>query len=170
MNEDRIEMSQRERDRLRVMSVVLEGKRTQREAGRLLGLTDRQIRRIQRKLEAGGDGAIVHRLRGRPSNARIDPDHRRKVLAAYRGEYPDFGPTMAAEKLCEGGLAVSVGTLRQWLVAEGIWQRKRKREKHRQRRERRACYGELVQGDGSHHDWLEGRGERMVLVVIFPGS
>jgi hypothetical protein len=166
MSEDRIEMSQRERDRLKVMAPVLERRRTQAEAARLLGLTERQIRRIQRKLEAGGDAAIVHRLRGRPSNARIAPEHRRKVLAAYQAEFGDFGPTMAAEKLSQRGLAVTAGTLRGWLVAEGLWERRRRREKHRQRRERKACFGELVQADGSHHEWLEGRGERMVLVVM----
>jgi hypothetical protein len=166
MSGDRIEMSQRERDRLKVMSPVLEGKRTQREAARLLNLTDRQVRRIQRKLQAEGDSAIVHKLRGRPSNRRIDPAHRRKVLAHYRAKLADFGPTFAAEKLAQRGLPVAVRTLREWLVAEGLWQRQRNRDVHRRRRERRACRGELVQADGSHHDWLEGRGPRMVLVVM----
>lgn len=166
MNEDRIEMSQSERDRLKVMSLVLEGKRTQVEAGRLLGRTTRQIRRIQRKLEAEGDGAILHKLRGRPSNRRIAPEYRRQVLAAYRGELDGFGPTFAAEKLSERRLPVAVRTLREWLVAEGLWQRHRKRDKHRRRRERRPCFGELVQADGSEHDWLEGRGARMVLLVM----
>jgi hypothetical protein len=166
MNEDRIEMSQTERDRLKVMSVVLDGKRTQVEAGRLLGLTSRQIRRIQRKLEACGDGAIIHKLRGRPSNHRIDLEQRQKVLAIYRAELAGFGPTFAAEKLSERGQSVAVRTLREWLVAEGLWQRQRKRDPHRQRRDRRECFGELVQADGSHHDWLEGRGPWMVLVVM----
>ena len=166
MSGDRIEMSQRERDRLKVMSLVLEGKRTQREAARLLNLTDRQVRRIQRKLEAQGDVAIIHKLRGRPSNRRVDPAHREKVLAQYRAKLADFGPTFAAEKLAQQGLPVAVRTLREWLVAEGLWQRQRNRDVHRRRRQRRACRGELVQADGSHHDWLEGRGPRMVLVVM----
>lgn len=166
MNEDRIEMSQRERDRLKVMSLVSQGKRTQVEAGRLLDLTPRQIRRIQRRLESQGDVAVVHKLRGRPSNRRIDPGSRQKILAAYRSDLAGFGPTFAAEKLAQRGLAVAVRTLRQWLVAEGIWQRQRKRDRHRHRRDRRECFGELVQADGSHHDWLEGRGQWMVLVVM----
>jgi hypothetical protein len=166
MEGDRIAMSQRERDRLKVMSPVLEGRRTQREAARLLDLSDRQVRRIQRVLELEGDVGIVHKLRGRPSNRRIDPTHRQKVLSEYRAGLKDFGPTFAAEKLRERGLAVAVGTLREWLVAEGLWQRRRKREEHRQRRDRRECRGELVQADGSHHDWLEGRGPRMVLVAM----
>jgi len=166
MEGDRIAMSQRERDRLKVMSLVLEGRRTQREAARLMSLSERQGRRIQRKLEAEGDAAIIHKLRGRPSNRRIDPAHRQKVLAQYRTELAGFGPTFAAEKLSERGLPVAVRTLQEWLVAEGLWQRRRKAEKHRRRRERRACRGELVQADGSHHDWLEGRGPRMVLLVM----
>jgi len=166
MNEDRIEMSQRERDRLKVMALVLEGKRTQREAARLLGLTDRQIRRLQQRLKAQGDTAVIHKLRGRTSNHRIDPQHRQKVLAAYRDQLLGFGPTFAAEKLAAAGLAVAVRTLREWLMTEGLWQRQRKRDQHRQRRERRPCWGELVQADGSHHDWLEGRGPWMVLLVM----
>jgi hypothetical protein len=166
MNEDRIEMSQRERDRLKVMSSVLKKERTQVEAGRLLGLSERQVRRIQRRLESGGDSAVIHRLRGRPSNSRIEPEHRRKVMDAYRQEFIGFGPTFASEKLAKRKLPVAVRTLRQWLMGEGLWQRQRKRDQHRQRRDRRECFGELVQADGSHHDWLEGRGPWMVLVVM----
>jgi hypothetical protein len=79
---------------------------------------------------------------------------------------PDFGLTLACEKLRDRGLAVPRGTLRDWLLAEGLWVPRRKREPHRRRRERRACFGELVQADGSHHDWLEGRGPWMVLVAM----
>jgi len=165
MNGDRIAMSQRERDRLKVMALVLEGKHGQKEAARLLGLSVRQVRRLQRKLEREGDVGIVHKLRGRPSNARHDPVQREQILAAYRAEFTGFGPTLAAEKFAARGLVVSAESLRTWLVAEGLWQPRRKRQEHRQRRERRACLGELVQGDGSHHDWLEGRGPRMVLVA-----
>lgn len=159
-------MSQRERDRLKVIGSVMDGKRTQVEAARLLGLTPRQVRRIQRKLQAHGDAAIVHKLRGRSSNRRIDRTHRQKVLEAYRQALMGFGPTFAAEKLAQRQLPVAVRTLREWLMAEGLWKRQRKRDKHRQRRERRECFGELVQADGSHHDWLEGRGPWMVLVVM----
>jgi hypothetical protein len=166
MEGDRIEMSQRDRDRLKVMAPVLDGKRTQREAARLLKLSDRQVRRIVRKLQAQGDAAIVHRLRGRPSNRRIDPARRQEVVAQYKKQFEGFGPTLAAEKLAERGLPVAVRTLRDWLLAKGLWQRHRTRDKHRQRRERRPCRGELVQADGSHHDWLEGRGPRMVLLVM----
>ena len=166
MEEDRIAMSQRERDRLKVMSLVLEGRRTQQEAARLMGLSVRQVRRIQRKLEAQGDGAIVHKLRGRPSNRRIDPSLRRAVIKRYRKKLFGFGPTLAAEKLTGWGLPVAARTLREWLVAETVWKGRRRRDGHRQRRERRECRGELVQADASPHDWLEGRGPQMVLVVM----
>jgi transposase InsO family protein len=87
-------------------------------------------------------------------------------MEAYREELSGFGPTFASEKLAERGLPVAVRTLREWLLAEGLWARQRKRDKHRSRRTRRECFGELVQADGSQHDWLEGRGEGMVLLVM----
>jgi transposase len=161
---DRIAMSQPERDVLKVMHQVLAGTLRQIEAARLLRRSVRQIRRLQRRLEAEGDQAVVHRLRGQPSNHRIDPVQRQKILRIYRRAYHDFGPTFASEKLAEQGLIVSPETLRQWLLAEGLWQTHRQRDPHRQRRPRRQCFGELVQMDTSIHDWTEGRGEPMVLL------
>jgi hypothetical protein len=163
---DRVEMSQRERDVLKVMQVVLDGKRTQAEAARLLKRSVRQIRRIQRKLEEGGDGVLVHGLRGKPSNHQHDSTLRQRVLKAYRSRYADFGPTLACEKLAEEKLHVGVETLRRWLLAEGLWERKQRRDPHRSRRPRRSCFGELVQMDASIHDWLEGRGEELVLITM----
>lgn len=163
---DRIAMSQKERDVLKVLHGVLQGERTQAEDARLLGLTTRHVRRLQRRLQREGDQALVHGLRGRPSNHRADPAHRRKVLQAYRQCYPDFGPTFACEKLAQEGLAVLPQTLRRWLIEEGLWQRRRRRDPHRSRRPRRDCFGELVQIDASIHDWLEGRGEQAVLVTL----
>jgi transposase len=159
-------MSQKERDVLKVLHAVLRGERSQAEAARLLGKSVRQVRRIQRRLEADGDQAIVHGLRGRPSNHRADPALRQAVLDAYRRRYADFGPTFACEKLAEEGLRVGPQTLRRWLIAEGLWQRRRRRDPHRSRRPRRACFGELVQIDASVHDWLEGRGEEPVLITL----
>jgi hypothetical protein len=163
---DRIAMSQRERDLLKIMAPVLEGKRTQAEAARLAELSVRQVRRLQRKLEQGGDGVLVHGLRGQPSNRRVESSVRQRVLEVYRERFADFGPTFACEKLAELELVVSPDTLRRWLLAEGLWQRQRRRDPHRSRRPRRACFGELVQIDASIHDWLEGRGETMVLVSM----
>jgi transposase len=161
---DRIAMSQRERDRLRVLHSVLEGQRSQVEAARLLRVSPRQVRRLVQRLQQGGDAALVHGLRGRPSNHRKDAKLRRQALRLYRKEFHDFGPTFAAEKLSERGLEISADTLRRWLLAEGLWQRQRQRDQHRSRRPRRSCFGELVQMDTSIHDWTEGRGEDMVLM------
>lgn len=163
---DRIAMSQRERDRLKVLHGVKEGEYTQAKAAQLLGLTVRQVRRLQERLAERGDVGLVHRLRGRPSNRQLDAKLRQRVLRAYRQRYPDFGPTFACEKLAEQGLPVSPATLRRWLLAEGLWQRQRRRDVHRQRRPRRTCFGELVQMDTSRHEWTEGRGEEMVLIKM----
>lgn len=163
---DRVPMSRRERDVLTVMRGVLSGERTQVEAARLLKKSVRHIRRMQRAMEATGDAALVHGLRGRPSNHRHDPTLRTRVLAAYRREYLGFGPTFAVEKLADDGLVVGVETLRRWLLAEGLWTRRRHRDPHRSRRPRRSGFGELVQLDASIHDWLEGRGETMVLITM----
>jgi Helix-turn-helix domain len=161
-----VEMSQRERDILKVMQPVLEGQRTQAEAARLLKLSVRQIRRIQCKLQAHGDTAIVHGLRGQPSNHQHDPQFQAKVLRAYQKRYRDFGPTFACEKLAEEGLHIGVETLRRWLLDAGLWQRRRRRDPHRSRRPRRSCFGELIQMDASIHDWLEGRGQEIVLITM----
>lgn len=166
VQEDRIAMSQRERDVLKVVQSVVERKRSQAEAARLLDLSSRQVRRLQRKLEAHGDGCLIHGLRGRPSNRGYDGKFRAKVLRAYRRRYSDFGPTLASEKLAGEGLLVCAETLRGWLLAEGLWQRRRKRDAHRSRRPRRNCFGELVQMDASIHDWLEGRGEEIILIAM----
>jgi hypothetical protein len=165
---DRIEMNQRERDTLSVMKPVLEGTRTQAEAARLLDLSVRQVRRLQRRLEAEGDAAVVHRLRGKPSNRQAKGALRDAALAAYRARYPDFGPTLACEKLAEHErLKVGRETLRRWLLDAGLWAPRRARDPHRSRRPRRRCFGELVQFDASVHDWLEGRGQQgLVLLTL----
>jgi hypothetical protein len=109
---------------------------------------------------------VIHRLRGRPSNHGSDAGFRRRVLRAHRQRYPAFGPTLAAEKLAADGLAVGPETLRRWLLAAGLWERKRYRDPHRSRRPRRACFGELVPMDASIHNWLEGRGASVVFIAL----
>jgi DNA-binding CsgD family transcriptional regulator len=135
---DRISMNQKERDVLKILHGVLRGERSQAEAARLLDLSTRQVRRIQRKLQAHGDAALVHGLRGQPSNHQPKAALKQAVLEAYRLRYADFGPTFASEKLAEEGLVVRPQTLRRWLLAAGLWQRQRRREQHRSRRPRRA--------------------------------
>jgi hypothetical protein len=156
--------SQRELDIAEVLVPVLEGKRTQVEAARLLGFTPRHVRRLLDKFRGGGAAALGHGLCGQPSNRQADDDFRRRVLGEYRLHFHDFGPTFAREKLAQRGLHVGVETLRRWLIEEGLWQPRRQRQQHRKKRPRRECFGELVQMDTSIHNWLEGRGESMVLV------
>ncbi len=164
--EDRIEMSQREQDRLRVLHDLKKRRLSQAKAAELLGLTARQVRRLQKRLVERGDAGMTHGLRGRPSNRSCASTLRERVLEAYRKKYVGFGPTLASEKLTQSGMRVSADTLRRWLMAAGLWQRRRRRDPHRQRRPRRKCFGELVQMDTSIHEWTEGRGETMVLVTM----
>lgn len=158
-------MSQRERCRLVIMSRVRDRAMTIREASEVMRISYRQSRRIYKRYREEGDRGLTHRNRGQPSNRRQPYEVRGKILALYREQYWDFGPTLAAEKLEErDGYRVDHETLRRWLLAAGLWERQRKRGKHRKRRERRAHFGELLQMDGSHHKWFEDRGEKGCLM------
>lgn len=160
-------MSQKERRRLGVLEQVQAGVLTLIEASDRLGLSYRQTRRVYQRFRRDGDAGLVHRLRGRPGNRRGDPSVRQRAVALYRAQYADFGCTLAAEYLREKhDLDVHIETFRRWLIDEKLWHRRRKSPVKRRRRERRARFGELVQLDGSHHDWLEGRGDRCVLMVM----
>jgi len=151
--------------RLHVIEKVLEGIIKQGEAAEILSLSLRQIRRVVKRIRIEGDKGIVHKARGRPSNRRIPGKVRDKVIQLYRKEYADFGPTLASEKLLErDGIRVNDETLRMWLIETGDWKKTRKRRRHRQWRERKHHCGEMVQMDGSHHDWFEGRGPGCVLM------
>lgn len=156
-----LRMSSKERDRLKVMAALGEGRLKQGQAGRLLSLSTRQVRRILKRYRRQGDAGLVHRSRGRRSNRQTPQVVRRKALACIRRHYRDFGPTLAAEKLAErDGIEVSRETVRQWMMAEELWRGRPRRHKHRQWRQRRDCFGELVQLDASPHGWFEGRAER----------
>ncbi len=163
--EDMIMASQEELKRLHVIGKVVEGSVKQIEAGEVLGLSTRQVRRIVKRVKKEGDRGIVHRSRGRVSN-RAYPDRvKDQAIRLYREKYKGFGPTLAAEKLLEGQrIQVSDETLRGGLIESGDWKKSRKRRGHRQWRERKAYLGQMVQMDGSHHDWLEGRGPACVLM------
>jgi len=166
VREDRGVMSGKELRRVHVIRQVVAKKLTQKEAGALLGLTDRQIRRLQRRVEQEGDRGLVHWGRGKPSNRRIPEQKKAKALKLYEQRYGDFGLTLAAEKLAERhGLTLSAETLRRWLWARGIEHFTRRKRPHRAWRARKAHVGELIQLDGSHHDWLEGRGSACVLMA-----
>jgi len=144
----------------------MEQKLTQVKAGSLLGLTARHVRRRLQRVRTEGDAGLVHRGRGKPSNRRMPEKVKAKVLTLYAQRYGDFGPTLAAEKLAERhGITISDETVRLWLRARGIDHFTRRTRPHRAWRERRAHRGELVQLDGSPHDWFEGRGSRCVLMA-----
>jgi hypothetical protein len=160
-------MSVKERRRVEVLSRVRDGQLSVAAAARLLGVSERQAWRLKRRYAAGGDAGLVHRLRGRASNRKTDDAVRSAILAAYRATYAGFGPTLASEYLRRrDGYAVSPDALGRWLRGEGLFERRRKRGTHRLRRPRRCCAGELVQMDGSWHDWLEGRGPWCCLMVL----
>jgi biotin operon repressor len=169
MEEDRFEMGQKERDRLKVLHEASKGQITQRQAGAQLGLSERQIRRLMTKLRQVGDRAVIHGLRGRRSNRRMEGEiERRAIIELSKQECRDFGPTYAAEHVGKHlGIKIGKDTVRKWMMAAGLWHsRKRHCVAVHQWRERRACLGELVQWDTSVHDWLEGRGERLYLVAM----
>lgn len=162
---DIIMMSQEELKRLHVIHKVLDKKLKQTEAANVLGLSNRQIRRITKRLHKEGDSGIAHKSRGRPSNRALSKELKDKVIKLYREKYSDFGPTLANEKLFEiDKIKIGDQTLRNWLIEDGALKVTRKKDKHRKWRERKHHFGEMVQMDGSHHDWFEQRGEECVLM------
>jgi transposase len=162
---DMITMSRRETKRLHIIHQALDKRITQRQAAELAGLSSRQLRRLSKRVREEGDEGICHRSRGKASNRRFSPKIKENVLKLYRGPYHDFGPTLASEKLFEiHAIKLSDETLRLWLNQEKIPYAKRTGRKYRQWRERKHHFGEMVQLDGSHHDWFEGRGPECVFM------
>ena len=162
-----IEMSSKERRRMAVMTRVLERALKLRVAAEMLRISYRQAKRIWRRYRLDGDKGLVHGGRGKRSNRAVAIGQRKRAVALCRKQYRGFGPLLASEHLREdAGLDVSRETLRGWLVAEGLWQVRQRRERHRAARERRPRRGDLVQIDGSEHDWFEGRGPRAVMMVM----
>ena len=164
--EDMIMIKSEELKRYQLMGKVFDKSIDQQEAAEMLGISDRQVRRIVRRVKVEGERGVIHRLRGKQGCRRIAQGVRDRILELYVQRYNGFGPTLASEKLGElDRLKVSDETLRLWLAAEGMWQvdRRRKR-KERSWRARKDKFGEMVQMDGSHHAWLEDRGPKLVLM------
>jgi transposase len=167
METERMALSQRERERLKVLHGVQQEHLTQVEAARRLKLTDRHVRRLLIRIRQGGDGEIVHRLRGRPSNRKLSAPFEQKILARVRQRYADFGPTLAAEHLAQEGLVLSRETLRKWMIKAALWRPRSRRVKVvHVWRERRASFGELVMQDSSPFRWLEERGPACQLIAM----
>jgi transposase len=164
---ERIAMSQKERDDLDWLKRVRAGTITQREAAGKLGVSDRWVRTLLKRLNKEGDAIVVHGLRGRPSNRKLADETRRQALAIVKQpDWHDFGPTFAAEQLSKRHrIQVGKETLRGWMIQAGLWKSKARRlEEAHFWRPRRSAFGELVQWDTSEHDWLEGRGPVRYLV------
>src|SRR5438874_2039646 len=167
METERITLSQRERDRLKVLHEVQLKHLSQVAAAERLKVTDRQVRRMLLRIREHGDGALVHGLRGRPSNRKLAARLEQKVLARVGQRYADFGPTLAAEHLAKDGFALSRETLRTWMTKAAFWHPRCQRvKKIHVWRERRASFGELVMQDSSPLRWLENRGPACQLIAV----
>lgn len=163
-----VTMTDKELYRLGIIQRVFDRALLQRDAADILELSVRQVQRLVRLYRTDGATAFASSRRGRPANNRIDEETRCKALDLIRCHYSDFGPTLATEKLAERHhIHLSVETVRNWMTAEGLWRpHSRRRTRVYQPRYRRDCLGELVQIDGSHHDWFEGRAPKCCLLVF----
>lgn len=160
MRKGDVTLSRREVDRLRIME-ALEGRRLQQsDAARQLGISTRQVKRLLSRYREAGAAGLASGHRGKTANNAIADAVRRQALELVQKHYEDFGPTLAHEKLVDvHGLKLSRETLRQWMIGGGIWQSKRQApQRQHPRRARRPCRGELIQIDGSPHDWVEAPG------------
>lgn len=163
-------MSQKERDRLKVLTEAKDKLITQKQAAEQLQLSERQVRRLIRSLRQIGDRAVLHGLRGRSSNRKTSGEVEQRAMAELRGhgQCHDFGPSYASEHLRKTlQLQVSKDTVRKWMITAGLWRsRKRTVEDVHPWRPRRSCRGELVQWDTCIHGWLEDRGDRIYLIAM----
>lgn len=145
--------------RLYVIKQVIEKKIKRIKACELLLLGYRQVSRIIKRIKENGDAGIIHRSRGKPSNRSFSKKLKDTVIKLYRAKYNDFSPTFFSEKLFEiDKIKINHETLRLWLIESGDWKKSRKSRAHREWRERKHCFGEMIQIDGSHHAWFEDRG------------
>ncbi len=168
MIKETVTMSHKELDRLHIIQESLNRHITQEQAAARIGISIRQVKRLVQRYRNEGPSGLVSRRRGKRPNNSFSTEFRATVISLLKGRYADFGPTLACEKLREiHGLCLSIETLRKWMVEEGIWrERRRKFARIYQRRMRRPSYGELIQIDGSPHDWFEGRGPKCTLIVF----
>jgi transposase len=164
VNGDKLLMTLRDRKRTYMIRQVLERKVTQKKAAEMLELSLRQIKRLCRRVKEEGDAGVIHKNRSRRSNHSISESIKKRVVELAKKKYSGFGPRLMNEHLAKEGFKFSDETIRQWLITAGLSYRKRKTRPHRQWRQRKGHYGEMLQMDGSHHDWLEGRGPWIVLM------
>jgi transposase len=164
---DKLIMSRKEREQLKVFEKLEAREITQLVAGQMLNMSDRNVRKKFKRYREKGDAGLIHQSRGRPSCKRWAESERAIAMDLLRTKWIGFGPTFAAEKLEEyDGIKVSSETLRKAMIAEGLWSVGKRKQQYRQRRDRKLMVGVLVQLDGSPHDWFEGRGPRCTLLVF----
>jgi len=166
---DRVyKMSEKEIKKAETMSQLAEKQITQRMAAEHLGMSIRQVKRLWREYQKMGAEGLINKSRGKPSHNQLDAELKKEVVNLILERYRDFGPTLATEKLEElHGIKISDESVRKIMISEGLWKHRRKRKlRVFQMRERRACFGELVQIDGSDYDWFEGRSPRCTLLVF----
>lgn len=168
-NQGTLTMSYKEREKLKVLHRLTKGELTYRDAAETLGITERHLYRLRTRYKAEGDEGLMHRLRGCLSNRGYSRKLRIRVLELYRECYSDYGPTLFAEMIAKHHAdslpLIDHDTLRRWLLKAGLWSLARSRRAHRRKRERREKIGSLIQFDGSHHDWFEGRAPACCLFV-----
>lgn len=162
-----ITMSLNEVKKYDIIKKVLNKELNGSEAAKLLDLTSRHVRRLKKKVDNNGIKALIHGNRGKPGNRRIPDKDRKRITDLINKKYPDFGPTLAMEKLSElDKIEYSRGAIRSIMIKEEIWKPKlKKKETHREWRQRKASKGELVQYDGSYEHWFEGRGGEVCLLA-----
>jgi transposase len=158
-------MSQKEVDRLKIINQIESKVLGVSEAAELMGISTRQTYRVLKRIKEEGSAGIVHKLRGKKSNRGYPEELKNKIIDIYRKNYSDYGPTLFTEQLV-GNYNISVDhePIRKWLRAKAITTSMRKKRSHRRKRERRSCFGAMLQFDGSYHDWLEGRGAECCLL------
>ena len=159
-----IKLNVEELNKINIIEQYSKGQITIEECCKLLNLSKRQIFRLKKKNEKEGAISIIHGLKGKKSNHGYTQKTKEKTISIYRSEYYDYGPTLFSEKLLKNyNLDISHETLRLWMRENAITTSMRKKRPHRKKRERRTCFGELLQFDGSIHDWFEGRGANCCL-------
>ena len=165
--EETLEMSRKEIDRYAVLVQVQQKKLTQAQAAQILDITDRHVRNLLSEVKFKGAKGLISKKRGRPGNNAKPKGLKAKVLSLVRGKYGGFGPTFASEKLEElNAIKIHHETLRLWMIDANLWIPKQKRRNVHPPREKRKCFGELIQVDGSHHRWFGSEGPMVTLIVF----
>src|SRR4030042_2797479 len=158
-------MSQKEIDRLYIIKKIEAKEIKVEEGSKILGISGRQTYRVLKRVKEEGSKGVIHKLRGQKSNRGYPEELKNKVIGIYRTNYSDYGPSLFSEQLIENhNISIDHETIRRWLRSKAITTSMRRKRPHRKKRERRGCCGEMLQFDGSHHDWFEGRGAECCLL------